>query len=109
MAGRSTTKALLLGGAAAVSLGAAGYWWFGIERREVYTDGGVLQLEADGQPPRDIMWRPPESLGEAINTEADEGSPAFHPDGGLAVFTRPSDAGDTDLLLARRRGGAWDG
>jgi hypothetical protein len=55
-------------------------------------------------------YAPPENLGAAINTAADEVEPWIAPDESYLVYSalrRPDGAGGYDLFLSRRRDGAW--
>ena len=96
--------------AAACAIGAA-VWWASAERMEFYTGAGVQNASASEHEARDILWRSPERLGEALKSESDsfEGSV---PSGGPTtnnelLFARVSADGDTDLYSAERVGRVW--
>ena len=86
---------------------AAVYWWLGVDRTAFYTDNAGLATDARQAAPRDVLWRPPEPLGAAINAPAHEGSPAIDPSGDVVYLSRSSAEGDMDLFMARRSGAGW--
>ena len=45
----------------------------------------------------DGNWQTPQNLGGLVNTEEDEGSPIFSPDGKAIFFTRTKGEGDCDI------------
>jgi peptidoglycan-associated lipoprotein len=57
------------------------------------------------------VWQKPEALEGGVNTEFDEGTPAFSPDGNTMYFTRARrDAvypTSTEIFYATRAGGKW--
>ncbi len=58
----------------------------------------------------DNRWRTPYSLGEPVNTDANEGSMAISSDGNLIVFTacgRTDSYGGCDLYYSERSGESW--
>ncbi len=95
-----------LGIAAAACAGAALYWWLGVENTAVYTDDGAIAASADDASPRDVLWRPPESVTPA-NGPLAEGTPRVSPSGDELYLSRTSADGGSDLLVAKRVGDSW--
>lgn len=104
---RKTSIATIgLGLAAAVCGVAALYWWLGVERTAVYTDNGSIAASADSAAPRDVLWRPPESL-VGVNSLLAEGTPRVSPGGDTIFFSRTAADGGSDLYESRRTGASW--
>jgi hypothetical protein len=107
MASRNGIGVVLLAIGAVACLAGAAYWWLGPDRRWFYTDDGAVPSTLDGAVPRDVMWRPPESLGRGVNSDLDEADPEVAPSGEAVYFTRLAPGGDADLFVAVRSGDGW--
>ena len=77
MASRNGIGVVLLGLGVVACLAGAMYWWVGHDQRWFYTDDGARSSTLDGASPRDVMWRPPDSLPAAINSAIDEADPGL--------------------------------
>ena len=108
---RSRLATIALGVGAVVCAAAALAWWASADRLEFYTGAGVDNASAAEYQARDILWRPPETLGEPLLGETDSFEPSVPAGGPTAnnelLFARVSADGDTDLYAAERVGRVW--
>ncbi len=108
---RSRLATIALGVGAVVCAAAALAWWASADRLEFYTGAGVQNASAAEFEARDILWRPPETLGDPLLSETDSFEPSVPAGGPTAnnelLFARVSPDGDTDLYAAERVGRVW--
>lgn len=87
------------------SVAANGDLYFGSDR-----PGGSGRLDLYVARWANGAYQPPENLGPAINTAANEVEPWIAPDGSYLIFSasgRPDSTGRYDLYLTRREGKSW--
>lgn len=75
--------------------------------RSTWTDGMSLHVAARDATARDVIWRPPEEVRGAINTDVDEYEPKASPDGTTLVFVRRRPGSNADLVASRWTPDGW--
>ena len=101
-----------IGVTGAVALGlamlGAAIWLTTPQSEPYYTDADTIHASQEIAQLRDILWQPPESLGQPINTpEHDEYEPTLSPDGLTLVFVRGQPGGGADLYQSVRTPDGW--
>ena len=84
---------------------AGGAWWF--VGRRVWTDDATIRRANAERELREVLWTPPQALGDAFNTEEQEYEPSVSADGTEVYFVRGKPDRNADVFVSYRRGGAW--
>ncbi|MCB9849700.1 MAG: PD40 domain-containing protein [Phycisphaerales bacterium] len=77
------------------------------QQHAYYTDGADLRVSADTAQLRDVLWREPVALSNAINASGDDYEPALSNHEQTLYFVRGKTGDDANIYTARRIGDAW--
>jgi hypothetical protein len=82
--------------------------WFTLPRSSaVYTDADTIRATKEVAKLRDVLWQPPEWLGDGLNTDYDEYEPALSPDGLTLLFVRGRPGEGADIFQSIRTPDGW--
>ncbi len=107
---RSATRWAVFGFTMLVAAGttAIAIAWYQREHHTTWlTDAQSIRRPIAEAEARDILWRPPLDLPEAINGASGEFEPAVSPDGLSLFFARGQPARGTDLYVCTLLTGGW--
>ncbi|MCA9299683.1 MAG: PD40 domain-containing protein, partial [Phycisphaerales bacterium] len=87
--------------------GAAGY--LAVESRRLaqtyYTDAEDLRAPVGDAPVRDILWKPPVTVG--VSSDIDDYEPRLSADGSTLLFVRGKPGSNSDIFIATRTLDGW--
>ena len=101
-------KWLLIGLVVAAVPAAGWLTWHALpEQQAFYTDANTIRQPCAAGPPRDILWQPPVSLGEILNTSEQDYEPRLSWDGLTLYFVRGRAGENADIFVATRIPTGW--
>ena len=78
-----------------------------VRGRGIWTDGMGMVASKSEAPVRDVLWLPPEPMGEQFNTPLQEYEVCVSADGSEMYFVRGLPGKGADLFVSHRRAGQW--
>ncbi len=85
---------------------AAGAWYY-LAGQPVWVTATGEQVAPADQPIRRVLWDPPETLHETLNSHEEEYEPALSPDETRVYFVRGLPGANADIYTARRTDQGW--